>query len=120
MCLSQKSLKSMRGIILGITPEITVLLDEYSKINKLRANADEANAEEATRKGIEVIIEILDMFLVRQYDCIIKIIASLYEIKPSVLEDKTVEEISNMIFDTLTDETLQRLFPQLRLLAQKS
>ena len=120
MHLSQKSLKKMRSILLEVTPEITSVLDEFGSINKLRTNHDEQNEDTAAEKGIEVMKEILDMLLVRQYDRIVKIIASLYEIKPAALEEKTVAEITDMIFDTLTDETLMRFFPQLRPLARRT
>ena len=119
MYLSQKSLKSLRKILLEITPEITAVLDEISNISKLRANADEVTEEEAAGKEFEAIKDIIDMVLVRQYNRIIKIVASLYEIKPNALEEKTVAEITDMIFNTLADETLMRFFPQLRLLKQK-
>ena len=118
MYLSQKSLKKLRKILLEITPEITAVLDEFGNINKLRMNTDET--DDADVKGIEVIKEIIDMLLIRQYDRIVKIIASLYEIKPNTLEEKTVAEITDMIFDTLSDETLMRFFPQLRLLMRKT
>jgi len=118
MYLSQKSLKKLRKILLEITPEITAVLDEFGNINKLRMNTDEDGDTDG--KGIEVIKEIIDMLLIRQYDRIVKIIASLYEIKPNTLEEKTVTEITDMIFDTLSDETLMRFFPQLRLLTRKT
>ena len=120
MYLSQKSLKKLRKILLEVTPEITAVLDEFSNINKLRGSVDASNEEEAADKGIEVIKDIIDMLLIRQYDRIVKIIASLYEIKPNTLEEKTVAEITDMIFDTLSDETLMRFFPQLRLLTRKT
>ena len=119
MHLSQKSLKKLRKILLEITPEITAVLDEFTAINKLRTNA-EANENESAEKGIEIIKEVIDMLLVRQYERIVKIMAALYEIKPTTLEDKTVAEITDMIFETLADETLMRFFPQLRLYKQRT
>ena len=120
MQLSQKSLKKLRTILLEITPEITDVLDEIAKINKMRLDNEGTSKEDAFNKGIDVTKELIDMLLVRKYDSIIKIIAALYETKPSRLEEKTVGEITDMIFDTLSDESLMRFFPRSRPLARRT
>jgi hypothetical protein len=117
MVLSKKSLKRLREILLEITPEITAILDDFMRVNKLRGKPEEMDAEEAADKGIAVIKEFLDMLLVRRYDSMLKILAALYETTPDKLETKELGEIMEMVVETLLDENLARFFPHLRLLA---
>jgi hypothetical protein len=120
MRLSEKSLKKTRAILLGITPEITAILEDIAKVNALRGKAGEISEEEAAGRGIEIVKEFISMLLVRQYDGIVRVLAALYEMPPEELEERPMLEIMAMIYDTLTDEALMRFFPRLRLLARKT
>ena len=120
MILSKKSLKKLREVLLEITPEITAIMDDFTAINKMRGNLEETSNEEAMDKGLEIIKEFIDMLLVRRYEGIVKILSALYDIPVKKLEDKEVGQIVDMIMETLSDESLARFFPQLRLLARKT
>jgi len=119
MTLSKKSLKKLRAILIEITPEITAILDDFLEINKMRTSPGETTADEDAGRGIEVIKQFLDMLLVRRYEGIVKILASLYEIPEKELEEKELGQIMDMGMETLADEALVRFFPQFAPLAQK-
>ncbi|MCL2572576.1 MAG: hypothetical protein FWE11_09255 [Defluviitaleaceae bacterium] len=120
MTLSKKSLKKLRAILLEITPEITAILDDFLEINKMRQGSGELSEEATADRGIEVIKQFLDMLLVRRYDGIVKILATIYEIPPKELEEKEVGEIMDMGMATLADEALVRFFPQFGQLARRT
>ena len=119
MHLSEKSLDKIREFVLTVTPEITAILDEFTKINGMRLDIRETSEDDAAQKGVEIIKEYIDMLFVRQYDGIIGIFSALYEIPPEELREKPLRDIVGMIEETLGDETLMRFFPRLRLLAQR-
>jgi len=124
MQLSKKSLKELRSILLEITPEVTVILDEFTAINQIRSNGqsdqDGQSEESAAERGISVIKEFIDMLLVRQYDRIVKILSVLHGVTPKKFEEKPLSDVITMVEETLSDEALVRFFPQLRLLKQKT
>jgi len=119
MQLSKKSLKKLRAALLEITPEVTAILDDFTKVNNLRAKPGEMSEEDAAVKGVEIIKEFIDMLLVRQYDGILRVLAALYEVTIEELEEKEVGEIVEMVIETLQDEALLRFFPRSRLLTRK-
>ena len=120
MKLSEKNVEKLRVILLEITPEITGVVEELANIHKMRLSVDDASDEEAFSRGIDVAKEVMDMLLVRQYDSIMKIIAALNEMKLKELKEKTVGEVTKMVFDALSDEVLMSFFPRSRLLARRT
>jgi len=120
MKLSKKSLKSIRAILLEVTPEITAILDEVRNIGDIRGAAGTLGEAEAATRGVEVVKELVDVLLVRQYDRIVKILGALHEVAPEELEEKPLEEVVDMVADTLSDEMLLRFFPQLGLLRRET
>ena len=120
MQLSKIKLKKLRAIMLEITPEITAIMDDITKVNGMRGKPGETGEIEATDKGVEITKEFIDMLLVRQYDGILRVLGALYETAPGELEEKEVGEIYEMIAETLQDRMLISFFPRLRLLARKT
>ena len=88
---------------------------------QLRLDAANAMSEaeaEASERGISMIKDIIDILLNKQYEGILKIIALLHGTTPEKLEEeKSIFDLVDMIFDTLSSEKLTRFFPQLRRLA---
>jgi len=108
-------------MLLEITPEITAILDDVTAVNAMRAKSGEVTDEEATKRGVEVLKEFLDLFLVRQYDAVVRVMACLYSMTPEEIEEKEAGEIKDMIFTgILQDDLLVSFFPRLRLLAPKT
>ena len=121
MKLSKKSLRRIRAILLEVTPEITAILDEVKNIGAVRSASGGALSEaEAATRGVEIVKELVDVLLVRQYDRIVRILAALHEVEPEELEDKPLEDVVDMVADTLSDDMLLRFFPQLRLLRRET
>jgi len=120
MKLSSKSLKTIRAILLQITPDISPILDELTQLSKKRVNAGDVSEDEAAAKGIEIIVEMVEILLDRQYDKILRILAALYETSPDELEEKEFGEIINMVEETLKDEVLMRFFPRFARLKRKT
>ena len=105
MTLSKKSLKKIREITLEITPEITVIMKDITETGK------GAGAESA---GFDFIEEYVNVLLSKRYENILKILSAIYETESADLEEKTIEEIINMVVETLNDKVLLRFFPQLQ------
>lgn len=121
MVIAKRSLKKLRAMLLEITPEITAILDDVTAVNAMRAKSGEVTDEEATKRGVEVLKEFLDLFLVRQYDAVVRVMACLYSMTPEEIEEKEAGEIKDMIFTgILQDDLLVSFFPRLRLLAPKT
>lgn len=119
MQLSKKKLKRMRADLLAITPDIHLILDDIEalqkmKLPKTKKDGEQTSQAELEATGIAMVKEAIDMLLVRQYDGIVKILATINEIDPDVLEEKELGEIVDMIFEMLSDKMLFRFFPRLR------
>ena len=122
MKISERSIKEARNILLAITPDLTAILDELNRINKMRISdaTSTPSQQDAVERGIEVIKELLTVILDTQYDAFTRVLGALYDMKSSEFEVLTIEAVIKMIEETLSDEMLVRFFPSLRRLARKT
>ena len=120
MKISEMPIKKARNILLAVTPHITAILDEISRINKMRANPGELSEVEASGRGIEIIKELISMMLDTQYENVIAVMAAIYEMKPDDFADLTLTEVTDKIDETLKDELLMRFFPALQRMGPKT
>jgi len=121
----EMKLKEQRDVLLEITPEITAIVDEITAIRKMQAQnnliEEETEKESVKEQSVTVIKDVVDLLLVRRFDNIIRIVAALDGVTPEWVEsEKSLLDIGDMIFDTLSNERLSRFFPRLRLLTQKT
>jgi len=86
---------------------------EILKVEALEA-VDAAETE-ALESGFKIIRESIDILLNKQYNGIVKIIATLYGTTPEKLEEeKSLFDLTDMVYETLANEKLMSFFPQLR------
>jgi len=116
MKLSEKSTEKLRVILLEIIPEIPNLVKDLESISKMRSSSGEVTFD----KSIDILKEMMDMLLVRQYNRIMKILAALHEIEIEELKEKSLGEVIEMIFDTLSDESFMRFFSAVRVIGAKN
>jgi len=119
MKISEMPLKKLRNILLQITPEITAILDDFTSIEGMRKKPDDISVEEAAKLGVKIIKEYINLFLTRQYESIVMVLAALYSVSIDEIEDKSLNEIIEMIEETLQDKLLLRFFPSLGRLSRK-
>lgn len=110
MKLSEMTVKDVKNAILIITPEICEIFkdEEFLEISKNKAK----NEDKAFLVGVNMFEKYVNILFDKHYSKIIKILSVLYATSEENIESKHIDEIYNMIVESLSDKVLVRFFPQ--------
>ncbi|MCL1924498.1 MAG: hypothetical protein FWF50_02820 [Defluviitaleaceae bacterium] len=124
--LNTASIKQTRVTLLSLAPHVEGLWKEVMSIVKeqedYRASAASGKYtdNELNEQGLEGFKKMFDLVLNSGYEKIMIILSVLYQTSREKIEDQTVEQIYDMVLESLQNRALIAFFPRLKRLAAKT
>ena len=120
MIISNMSLDKCRDVILKITPLVGHIFRDFIALDEANKNVDTDNDTQVAIANVSYIENLIDLLFSKHFESLLQLLSDIYDINVSEIKNKSIDDLTQMADDVLTDKVLLRFFPQLRQLAKKT